>query len=222
MRGVLQCAPGYVLVLCLLSLAACGEQPPTTPSGVRPVIATLSPATPQPTDGPQTLTFSGTGFSAGLRVLVTAPDGSAFDVQGAAISAVQPATFDASVVLAQTGIYSFVVRNVNGLSSPVFTAIVQPPGSARPVIYSVTPTSVPRNTTAATVVALQGANFGSGASVLVTDPNGMAMALTATLLTLQSDTRIEFRLTFGIRGTYTMVVTTSSGETSNPVFLAVG
>lgn len=209
------------LWVSMLTLAGCDRQPPTTPSGVQPMVVALSPVSPEPSDSAQTLTFSGTGFGAGLQVIVTAPDGSSFDVQGAAITDVQPAIFDARMVLTQTGIYSFVVRNVNGLSSPVFTTVVQPAGSVRPVIYSVTPASLPRRTTTTTVVALQGANFSSGPSVMVTDPNGMAMALTATSLSLVSDARIEFSLTFGIRGTYTMVVATAAGETSNPVFISV-
>jgi hypothetical protein len=213
-----------VLLLALIVAGCDNHDSPTDPSQVQPAISGMTPGALQPGSGPQAITFSGSGFGAGLQLIVTAPSGAVTTVEGPAIQAVQPTVFQATVVLDQTGTYSFMVRNVSGVNSPAFTIVVQPPGSVLPAISSVTPASVPRSTSQATLVALQGVNFAANAAVIVTDGAGMTMVLTGASLTVDNSptiSTIRFSLTFSVRGTYSFVVTNPGGDASNPVFVTV-
>jgi len=205
----------------MCAAAACADRKsPVDPSTPQPSIGAISPQGLQPSDVPQTLTFSGAGFDAGVQLLMTQPDGILVTVPGANLQGVQPTTFQATVVLSQTGTYTFMVRTAAGTTSPALTTVVQPAGSTLPVARVVTPATVPRSNQA-TLVSIQGTDFAPNASVMVTDPTGTLMALTSAQLAVSTPTDIQFLLVFGVRGTYTLVVLNPNGQTANPVFVVV-
>jgi hypothetical protein len=209
------------LTVLMCAAAACADrQSPVDPSSPQPSIGSITPQDLQPSDAPQVLTFSGAGFDAGVQLLMTQPNGILVNVPGANLQGVQPTSFQASVVLSQTGTYTFAVRTAAGATSAPLTIVVQPAGSALPVARVVTPATVPRSNQA-TFVSIQGSGFAPNASVMVTDPAGMLMALTGAQLSLATPTNIQFSLVFGVRGTYTLVVLNPNGDTANAVFLVV-
>jgi hypothetical protein len=210
-----------LLVVVGLTAAACDKHAsPVDPTVPQPAIASITPSVLQPSDAPQTITFAGAGFDGGMQLLVTAPDGTGTTVPATSLQAIQPTGFQATVLLTQTGTYTFIVRNGSGASSPPLTTVVQPAGSVLPVAYVVTPPSVPRGNQG-TVVSLQGVNFAPNASVMITDPNGMVMVLTAPQLSSLTPTNIQFTFTFAVRGNYSLVVLNPNGDSSNPIAVAV-
>jgi hypothetical protein len=201
--------------------AACDDtDTPVHPGGVLPQIVSISPSPIQASSSPQTITVSGNQFVSGLRLHVAAPDGTVATAQGDDIQAVQATSFQAAVVLNQPGTYGFVVENDSGGQSNTFAAVVQTSATALPTIASVIPSSLPR-TTSATVVALQGSNFGPGVTVTVTDPSGTTAVLGAASIGLQTATRVEFSFVFDAGGIYTVTVRNSGGDVSNPATITV-
>jgi hypothetical protein len=221
MPDVFRCVFRVTVPVLICAAAACADRKsPVDPSSPQPSISSISPEGLQPADAPQTLTFAGAGFDAGVQLLMTSPDGILVTVPGTSLQGIQPTTFQATVVLSQTGTYTFMVRTAAGTTSPPLTIVVQPPGSALPVARVVTPATVPRSNQA-TLVSIQGTGFAPNASVMITDPTGMLMALTGAQLAQLSPTNVQFTFVFGIRGTYTLVVLNPNGDTANAVFVVV-
>jgi hypothetical protein len=202
-------------------LASCNDtKTPVNPGSVLPQIVSISPSPIVASPAPQTLTIAGNQFVAGLRLLVTAPDGVTVTVQGEDIAQVQNTSFRATTILNRPGAHVFVVENDNGGRSDAFTTTVEDSATARPTISSVTPSSMPPSLTS-TIVALQGANFAPGLVVNVTDPTGTTVVLGPASIGLQTTTRVEFSFVFSTTGLYTVTIRNATGDTSNPVTITV-
>jgi hypothetical protein len=94
-----------------------------TPTG--PVASSISPTTPSPSSGSQTLTVYGSGFQSGLTVTVFAPGGGSSTVSGAQIQSVTSTSFQLSVVLNSAGTWGIRVNNPDGTQSSMFNFTVQ-------------------------------------------------------------------------------------------------
>jgi len=219
MRAV-RAARAIAVLLATIAVTGCGRDKPTDPSGIQPQLQSITPASLQPDTAPQIVTFAGAGFSSGLQLFVTDPAGITTTVDSAAIQGVTSGGFQATLVLNQSGIYRFAVRNPSGTASTELTTVVQPFGAVLPRVSVVTPASVPRSASQTTVL-LQGENFATNSSVLVTDPNGALMILTVASLSVATPTSIQFAFAFTVRGNYTLVVTNPNGDASNPITIVV-
>jgi hypothetical protein len=205
----------YLIATALVVLAiGCNDAGPTTPSGPVPEITRVDPGEVAPGPGPQTLSVSGQGFTTGLTVLVTPPNGSRTEVSGSAIQALQSVSFQVSVPFDTPGDYKLAVRLLSGAESNEFTISARTVGGAVPRIDAVTPGAVQAGP-ATTVVTLTGANFTSGSTVSLTTPDGATGALPASAIVSVSPTSVQLSIVFATAGTYSLGLMNAQGQMSN-------
>jgi len=205
----------YLIATALVVLAiGCSDAGPTTPSGPVPEVTRVDPSEVAPGPGPQTLSVSGQGFTTGLTVLVTPPNGSRTEISGSAIQALQSVSFQVSVPFDTPGDYKLAVRLLSGAESNEFTISARTAGGAAPRIDAVTP-GVVQAGPATTVVTLTGANFTSGSTASVTTPDGATGALPASAILSVSPTSVQLSIVFATAGTYGVGVMNAQGQASN-------
>jgi len=196
---------------------SCGHSGATGPSsGLE--ITSAAPLQLTPSATPQLVQFQGEGFSTGLILEVTDPTGATVNIPASQIQDVLSTSFQASLVLAMNGTYGLVVQEPNGDVSTSFSLSVGTGTTAAPVINSVSPSST-THSTASQVVSISGLNFGTSPSVVVTDPHGVNT--TASSLSIETDTSIQFSMVFSQTGSYTIVVMALSGAMSNSMTISV-
>jgi hypothetical protein len=185
-----------------------------------PTITGVSPASPAPSDRPQTITVTGTEFQEGLKLIVTGPDGDIRTFAGQDLQTRREATFQATLTFPTGGTYSLVVLNPDGSKSSPFAVRVKSSGGSgpRPTVDQVSPAETAKDTREQTVT-LSGSNFAAGATLSVTDPAGTV----STIRTLEKSTpqTIVARLMLDQPGNYSIVVVNPDGEASNPVTIKV-
>jgi hypothetical protein len=89
--------------------------------GAAPVITAISPATLTASSTAQLLTFTGTGFQAGMNVALTAVGGGINQLSGGLISVSSSTSFQIDVALPNAGTYQIVVTNPNGAISNTYS-----------------------------------------------------------------------------------------------------
>lgn len=193
----------------VLSLALFGTQP-------EPRITAVTPEAPVASQKPQTLTVAGEGFRTGLTLFVTTPGGAVKTFAGADLLSQRATSFQVSFALAETGRYTLVVVNEEGPRSTAFAIQARAPGK-QPWIDEVMPAEFSRSREAQ-VVTLAGRNFASGLRVSLTDPAGEVT--TADVVRVESQS-VVVRLVFEHAGPYELMLTNSSGESSNAVAISV-
>jgi len=204
------------------------------PAGA-PVLASLTPSS-GPVGGGQTVTVTGTGFTAGSTVSV---DGSApitpttISADGTSLTFTTPAHV--------AGLVGVTVTNATGTSAPL-TYSYQAAAALAPQLTSLTPTSGP--VAGGTVVTVTGTQFTPGSTVSV----GGSAPITPDSIS-PDGTTLTFTTPAGTAGSTTVTVTNSAGtsaplpfvyadpdavpvitspvqgqvvETSNPVFTGTG
>jgi hypothetical protein len=96
------------------------------PSTTAPVISGVLPDRLQASPDSQTLTVQGQGFTPGLGISVTGPDGSVQDVPAGAIHDVRPTSVQLAVTLSTNGDYSIVAVSPTQGTSNTFGFRVGP------------------------------------------------------------------------------------------------
>ena len=209
-----------VLAFAILAGVLGAVEPPHVTS-VAPSPLVMSPK-------PQALKVTGTGFAPGLTVELTQV-GNTETFSGAAIRSQASTSFEISVVLAQPGPATLVVRNTDGGVSDPFTLKVEVGEPARPdrpvpqtvpVIDRVVPDKVTKGSVAQALM-FSGNNFVQGLSVSVTDPTGNVTVLKGTALDSVTREVVKLSMVLDIAGEYSFLITNPSGQSSNSVVVIV-
>lgn len=194
---------------------------------VPPTVTSVTPAPIVASATPQVLRVTGTGFAPGLVVELMA-QGATETFSGAAIQGQRATSFEISVVLAQPGAASLVVRNTDGgVSEPFAVTVVgrqpQPPEPAPqplPIIDRIDPDKAARSTVAIPLI-LSGKQFAVGLQVTMTDPTGTVTVIQGTSIEAVTPTTVRFQAVLEISGEYTFAVTNPRGRPSNSVVVIV-
>jgi hypothetical protein len=194
---------------------------------VPPTVTAVTPAPIVASGTAQVLRVTGTGFAPGLVVELMA-QGTTETFSGAAVQGQRATSFEISVVLAQAGSASLVVRNADGGVSEPFALTVtagqpqpaDPAPQPMPVIDRIDPDKATRSTVAIPMV-LSGKQFAIGLQVTMTDPTGTVTVLQGTAIEAVTPTTVRFLAALPISGEYTFAVTNPKGKSSNAVTVTV-
>jgi hypothetical protein len=181
-------------------------------AGSSPRIDSVSPPSPARSANPQTITVVGEDFQAGLRLDMTTPSGEQQAVQGDAIGARRPTSFQASLLFNAIGRYELVVTNTDGGKSPPFVVEVKAPVADAPVISRVTPAEVVKRPEAQ-ALQVEGAKFATGLRAIVTDPAGADV--TEAVVAKLTPNSFELSVRLDQTGDYSLMVSNPSGAVSN-------
>jgi hypothetical protein len=178
-----------------------------------PEISAIAPATPTRSSKPQTLTISGRNFQMGLTLNVRQPDGQSLMFRDGDIQARRDTSFQISMLIDQSGTYSFVVTNRDGgTSQPFALRIDQPRAADAPAIERVEPAEPTRQVEPQTLRVI-GQRFAAGLQAVLTDP--MGTDVTDVQVTKITQTSFEISARLDKAGDYSLVVTNPSGAVSN-------
>lgn len=192
-----------------------------------PRVTSVSPSPLVMSPKAQVLKVTGTGFAPGLTVEIML-QGNTETYSGAAIQGQAATSFEISVVLAQPGAATLVVRNTDGGLSPAFPLTVTvgtppeptPRPGPTPVIDRATPETATRGTVPQ-IVTLTGSNFGPAVTVTVTSPTGVVTVIQGNSLESATATTIKFRVVLDVAGDWTVAATNPPGQSSNTVTIVV-
>jgi hypothetical protein len=180
-----------------------------------PTIAGLSPRSPIVNAAVQLVYVGGAGFQNGLTVTMTAPDGSTSTVPPSAVTFGTSTAFSMRVVLATVGSYALQVTNPSGQASPVFPFTVKSPETpVPPAISSISPGSLVAGTPVQGVY-VNGSQFQSGLTAVLTLPDGTTQSVDGTAITFGSSTVFKMNVALPLAGSYTVQATNPSGLASN-------
>jgi len=182
-----------------------------------PTITGIVPDKPTVSPKPVTVVVNGEEFQSGLSLQVTAPDGQIRTMAGTDITAQKAVSFQVQFTFDAEGKYAFVVLNHDGKRSAPFTVEARRGGS-RPSIDQVAPMEFSKSPEPQ-VVTLTGRNFQPGLKLSVTDPTG-TVTVADRIDKIDAQT-VVVRLAFEQSGSYAVMVTNPSGESSNTVSLSV-
>ncbi len=210
--------------LVLAAIAACGVvacgDAPTSPAGGNTMtITSVTPESPVASLAAQTLTVRGGNFQTGLSLFVREPEGTDRVFSGTTIQNLQVSSFQVTVVLPQTGLHELRVGPSPASQSSPFSLVVRATATA-PVIFNVTPSSVP-NGSGLQTLRFTGVSFDPNLTMTLTAPDGIVTVLTGAQLSAITATSVQLTMTFTRAGVHTFVVTNTSGESSNPVQVTV-
>lgn len=223
-------------ILALATSAACSKTDsptsPTTPTVTAAVVQSISPASPTAATTTQIITVNGTGFVAGVSLILKSPDTGATLYGPSAISDLTSSSFRATVTMGTAGNWTATVRLPDGTTDSAqfaFTvAAVQ--GGTNPQITSVGPSTLV-NGTGTQTINVTGVNFRAGLSLIVKDTLGVSTTYNGASITGQTSTSFAAQVLFLASGTYTLTVHNSDGFDSGafpfvinarPVVTAVG
>lgn len=192
---------------------------PTPPSGT-PIVRSIEPAVPLPSQAPQSLRVRGQDFRSGLTLSVTPPGGGVFEVPAAAILLQAATILDVTLTMTDPGPYRIVARNANGFRSDPFDFSVVNELDRKPSVETILPASVARSTQSRTI-SVTGRNFLIGLTIRMTDPLGVIRTLDDASIVRRSDTALDVTTIFDRQGVYTLVVVNPSGDFSDTVTLTV-
>lgn len=163
-----------------------------------------------------------------LSLIVTTPAGSTQVFKDADVQSQQEASFRVGVVLAVSGVYSFVVTNTDGGVSQPFRLELREAGPAAapatalsaPVISAITPSKTSKQSQPQ-AFHLDGSRFMQGLTVTISDPVGGATVVSGNGITDLTANGLTFTSAITVEGEYTISVTNPDGKTSNAVSLSV-
>jgi hypothetical protein len=178
-----------------------------------PEINSITPAAPVRSSKPQMLTVTGRNFRMGLTLTVTQPNGQSMTFQNGDIQARRDTSFQISMLIDQSGAYSFVVTNRDGGTSEPFVLKVDQPRTAdAPAIERIEPQEPTRQVEPQTLRVI-GQRFAAGLQAVLTDPAGADV--TDVQVTKVTQTSFEISARLDKAGDYSLVVTNPSGAVSN-------
>lgn len=218
MRQSIRHAPpaGLILLPLLAVILSFGFTRPAASSAAvpsTPIIASVVPKMPEPSNRAQMMTVQGRGFEKGLELQVRTPEGTSAVYRDDAIMALDDASFRVAITFMTRGRYSLVATNRDGGSSDAFTVdvreVAKPPV---PAIDVITPEELvvrpePQDLT------VQGRLFEPNLWVIVTDPLGVEV-VDAVVRDIRP-TGFVLRIKLETKGTYEMVISNPSGGVSN-------
>ncbi len=185
-----------------------------------PEITGVAPSPVEPGPSAQPITVSGAHFLARLTLTVTGPGGGSTDYREPAIRQLTENSFVVPVVFASAGTYRLVVTNADGGTSSAFSVEAKAQSQA-PVIEAVRPERLDASPNQQTISVI-GRRFVPGNAVMVTDPAGNVQNVPAGAITDVRPTAMQVTVTLEQPGDYSIVVTTSAGQTSNSFSFRVG
>ena len=208
-----------LIAVLVFIAAACGESPTAPSGGNTMALTSVLPESPVASTASQTLILRGGNFQTGLSVFVKEPDGIERVFSGADIQNLQISSFQVTVVLSQPGAHEVRVGSSPAAQSSPLLLIVRPTQTA-PVIFSVTPSAVVRGSGLQTL-RFAGFDFDPNLTLTLTAPDGVVTVLTGAQLSAITTTSVQVNLAFTKLGVHTVVITNSSGESSNPMPVTV-
>ena len=180
-----------------------------------PVIASVVPRMPEPSNRAQMMTVQGRGFEKGLTLQVRTPEGTSAVYRDDAIMALDDASFRVAVMFMTRGRYTLVATNRDGGTSDTFTLdvreVAKPPVPAIDAILPDELTARPEQQD----LTVQGRLFEPNLWVVVTDPLGVEVV--DVVVRDIRPTAFVLRIKLETKGTYEMVMTNPSGGASNRV-----
>jgi hypothetical protein len=182
-----------------------------------PKITGIVPDKPTVSPKAVTLVVNGEDFQSGLSLQVTTPGGDVRTLAGMDIAAQRAVSFQVQFTFDAEGRYAFVVLNHDGKRSPPFNVEAKRVAN-RPNIDQVTPAEFTKSPEPQ-VVTLTGRNFQPGLKLSITDPTGTVTV--ADRIDKIDAQAVVVRLVFEQSGSYAVMVTNTSGESSNTVSLSV-
>ena len=174
-----------------------------------PKITGIVPDKPTVSPKAVTVVINGEEFQSGLSLQVTTPGGDVRTLAGMDIAAQRAVSFQVQ--------FTFVVLNHDGKRSPPFNVEARRVAN-RPNIDQVTPMEFSKSPEPQ-VVTLTGRNFQPGLKLSITDPTG-TVTVADRIDKIDAQT-VVVRLVFEQSGSYALMVTNPSGESSNTVSLSV-
>lgn len=205
---------GVALGAMLLSGAATHQ---LSGASLDPKITGIVPERPTVSPKPITVVINGEEFQSGLSLQVTTPGGAVRTLSGMDIAAQRAVSFQVQFTFDAEGRYSFVVLNHDGKRSAPFTVEAGRVGN-RPTIDQITPMEFTKSPEPQ-VVTISGRNYQTGLKLSVTDPTG---TVTVAERIDKSDTQtVVVRLVFEQSGSYALMITNPSGESSNTASVTV-
>lgn len=203
----------FVLVTGVVVLAGLALSAIVGAASDPPDITAVSPNPVQPANDAQPISVSGHNFQERLVLSVTGPDGNALEYREPAIRDRQLRSFVVPVVFAAAGRYTLVVANSDGGTSNAFDVQAKAQ-TAAPVIEAIKPERLQASMNPQ-ALQIQGQRFAPGLTVLVTDPTGTVQTIGGGQVSDVRPTSMQVMATLELPGDYTMVLTSSSGVTSN-------
>ena len=185
-----------------------------------PHITSVAPTPLKPSNAPQTLTVTGTGFASGLTLIVTTPGGQTQRFTAGDVKSARETSFQVEMLLGTAGNYSLVVTNPSGDASEPFALTVGSASGAGPRIDRTQPDHATRDPQPQ-VIKLVGQNFAAGLSVTLTDPIGTATVIGGSAIGDVTPVTATLSLVLDKSGQYSLMITNPSGESSNAVSLDV-
>jgi hypothetical protein len=182
-----------------------------------PKITGIVPEKPTVSPKAVTVVINGEEFQSGLSLQVTTPGGDVRTLAGMDITGQKAVSFQVQFTFDAEGRYSFVVLNHDGKRSAPFTLEARRVAN-RPNIDQVAPMEFSKSPEPQ-VVTLTGRNFQAGLKLSITDPTGTVTV--ADRIDKIDAQAVVVRLVFEQSGSYALMVTNPSGESSNTVSLSV-
>ena len=182
-----------------------------------PRITAIVPEKPTVSPKAVTVVVNGEDFQSGLSLQVTTPEGDVRTLAGMDITAQRAVSFQVQFTFDAEGRYAFVVLNHDGKRSAPFTVEARRVAS-RPSIDQVTPQELSKSPEPQ-VITLAGRNFQPGLKLSITDPTG-TVTVAERIDKIDAQT-VVLRLVFEQSGSYALMITNPSGESSNTVSLSV-
>jgi hypothetical protein len=188
-----------------------------TTTSPAPNISTVTPSS-MPADSTinQTLTINGNSFKSGATLTFDPPTGPNINSTASKLTFVSSNRFSYELNNGGlAGTWTVRVRNPDGQTSNAVSFLVTITGPA-PQITTVTPGSMPADSTFNQTLTINGGNFKSGATLTFVRPTGATLNSDATKLTFVSSNRFSYELNNGgTVGTWTVRVNNPDGQTSN-------
>ena len=177
-----------------------------------PRIQSVAPNAIARSANPITITVQGEDFQPGLTLEVTTPGGAKTPIGGNAIESRTLTSFRANVAFNERGRYELVVMNADGGVSSPYAVDVKDRAADGPTIDRINPAETTKKPEQQTFM-VEGKNFASGLTVVVTDPAGGDVSEVAA----RKITATSFELTCSLTmsGDYSIAVTNPGGGTSN-------
>jgi len=183
-----------------------------------PKILSVAPNAIARSSNPLTITVQGEDFQPGLTLEITTPGGAKTPIGGNAIESRTLTSFRASVAFNDQGRYELVVMNSDGGVSPPFAIDVKGRAPDGPTIDRINPAETTKKPDQQAFV-VEGRNFASGLTVIVTDPTGADVSEVAARKI--AATSFELTCTLTMSGDYSVAVTNPGGGTSNVAKISV-
>ena len=194
-----------------------GTTSPLHGAALDPKITGIVPEKPTVSPKAVTVVINGEDFQSGLSLQVTTPGGDVRTLAGMDITAQRAVSFQVQFTFDAEGRYGFVVLNHDGKRSAPFTVEARRVAN-RPNIDQVAPMEFTKSPEPQ-VVTITGRNFQPGLKLSVTDPTGTVTV--ADRIDKTDAQTVVVRLVFEQSGSYAVMVTNPSGESSNTVSLSV-